>query len=294
MADRKAAWRHGVVALEYTPATIVANRIPEVAPTELPTLTRPALVRGLRLSAFALDDRWLDLKVDGLSLPLGTRRTHAMAFGGERISAVDYLKRVLERGDRIDCVAGPVRDGRIMLDLFWIHIVYIGQPGRAGAFSRKEDGLFAMRAKAGEKAERIVARTLHHACGHVFRTGALETPGHFEIRYDGNKRHRRPDLKCLNCGLTFEIKKRNRDCRFRVSHSDGRPFSDENGRDGWHAFVFPDMQPRFLPNSGIAHAIERGLFDPGEDQYDAWADIREDAVEVSEPPRCRHEPKAAA
>ena len=219
-------------------------------------------------------------------MQLTIRQEHKMVFGGEEVTALDYLRRVLERGDMIDCVAGPVVDGRIPLSLFWIHITYIGQPWEAGNFSKKEDGLFAMRAKAGEKAERIVANTLHRKFGHSFPRSLLETPGYFEIRYDGTKKLRKPDRRCLVCGLTFEIKKRNRDHRFRVSHSDGRTFSAENRPDGWHAFVFPDMKPRFMSNKVIADAIENGLFDPGSDKYDSWADIRSDAVEVSDPPSC--------
>jgi hypothetical protein len=274
------------VSMEYTPEAVTAAAIPQVAPTVLNSLTGPALVRRLRLIAFHLDDGWLDLTVDGLDMPLTIRQDHRMVFGGEGISAVDYLKRVLERGDLIDCVAAPMEAGRVPLSLFWIHIMYVGQPRDAGDFSKKEDGLFAMRAKAGEKAERIVAKKLRDGFGHSFPPELLNTPGYFEIRYDSEKKRRKPDRRCLVCGLTFEIKKRNRDQRFRVSHSDGRPFGAENKPDGWHAFVFPDMKPRFMSNRAIIQAISRGLFDPGSDKYDSWADIQQDAVAVSDPPYC--------
>lgn len=272
--------------MEYTPAAVAAAEIPQVAPADISGLTDPALVRRLRLIAFHLEDGWLDLTVDDLDMPLTIRQDHRMVFGGEGISAVDYLRRVLERGDLIDCVAAPPEGGRVPLSLFWIHIAYVGQPRDAGDFSKKEDGLFAMRAKAGEKAERIVAKKLQHGFGHSFPPELLDSPGYFEIRYDSEKKRRKPDRRCLVCGLTFEIKKRNRDHRFRVSHSDGRPFAAENKPDGWHAFVFPDMKPRFMSNKVIADAIALGLFDPGSDEYDSWADIRPNAVAVSDPPQC--------
>jgi hypothetical protein len=192
---------------------------------------------------------------------------------------------VLETIAMIDAVVRPPADDRIPVDLFWIHIVYVGEPQRAGAFSKKEDGLFAMRAKSGEKAERIVAKQLRDDFGHSFPQAMLATPGYFEIRYDG-KKHRKPDRKCLVCGLTFEIKKRNRDRFFRVSHSQHRPFAHENHPTDWHAFVFPDMKPRFMSNAVIANAIASGLFDAGFDKYDSWADIRPEAAFVSAPPSC--------
>lgn len=271
--------------MEYTPAEVAAAAMKKVVPADIHRMTGPALIRRLRLVGFHLDDGWLDLIVDGLDMPLTIRQDHRMVFGGEGISAVDYLRRVLERGDLIDCVAAPKEAGRVPLRLFWIHIIYVGLPRDAGDFSKKEDGLFAMRAKAGEKAERIVAKRLQ-SFGHSFPPELLDTPGYFEIRYDSKKKHRKPDRRCLVCGLTFEIKKRNRDHRFRVSHSDGRPFAAENKPDGWHAFVFPDMKPRFISNRVIIDAISRGLFDPGHDEYDAWADVRPDAVSVSDPPNC--------
>lgn len=272
--------------MEYTPATVAAAAMLPVAPADLHRLTAPALVRRLHLIAFHLEDGRLDLTIDGLDMPLTIRQEHRMVFGGEAISAVDYLRRVLERGDLIDCVAAPMETGRVPLRLFWIHIIYVGKPRDAGNFSKKEDGLFAMRAKAGEKAERIVAKKLHYSFGHSFPPELLDSPGYFEIRYDNTKKRRKPDRRCLVCGLTFEIKKRNRDHRFRVSHSDGRPFAAENKPDGWHAFVFPDMKPRFMSNRVIIDAIARGLFELGSDEYDSWADIQPDAVAVSDPPHC--------
>ncbi|MCL9845842.1 hypothetical protein [Ralstonia solanacearum] len=272
--------------MEYTPDAIAKAQIAEIQLNDIHVAHGRSLVRRLRLSNFAVTDRRLDLVVEGLSMPLSTPANQTMVFGGESISALDYLKRVLERGDMIDAVVHPPANDRIPVDLFWIHIVYVGEPSKAGTFSKKEDGLFAMRAKSGEKAERIVAKKLHDDFGHLFPQITLTTPGYFEIRYD-EKKHRKPDRRCLACGLTFEIKKRNRDRLFRVSHSQHRPFTAENHPSGWHAFVFPDMKPRFMSNAVIANAIASGLFDAGFDRYDSWADIRPEAASVSDPPSCQ-------
>ncbi|WP_247394600.1 hypothetical protein [Ralstonia pseudosolanacearum] len=275
--------------MEYTSEAVAKAQIAEIQPNDVHMASGRSLVRRLRLSDFAVTDGRLDLVVEGASIPLSIRANHTMVFGGEGISALDYLKRVLERGDMIDAVVRPPANDRIPVDLFWIHIVYVGEPQRAGAFSKKEDGLFAMRAKSGEKAERIVAKKLRDDFGHSFPQVMLATPGYFEIRYD-EKKVRKPDRKCTACGLTFEIKKRNRDRFFRVSHSPNRPFAHENHPDGWHAFVFPDMKPRFMSNAVIANAIASGLFDAGSDKYDSWAHIRSEAAVVSDPPVCQPDP----
>lgn len=274
------------MSVGYTPAPIAAPAMQEVAPAEIPTLTGPSLVRRLRLDTLTLEDGWPNLVVDDIDMPLTVRQDHRMTFGGEGISAMDYLRRGSERGDMIDCVVVPSKASRIPLTLFWINIVYIGQPEDAGHFSKKEDGLFAMRAKGGEKVERAVAKKLHQSLGHSFHPDLLDSPGHFQTRYDNTKKRRKPDRLCLVCGLTFEIKKRNLDHRFRVSHSEKRPFAAENRPEGWHAFVFPDMKPRFVSNKLIADAIARGLFISGSDHYDSWADIQLDAAAVSDPPHC--------
>jgi hypothetical protein len=95
-----------------------------------------------------------------------------------------------------------------------------------------------------------------------------------------------PDRRCTVCGLAIEIKKRNKDRRLRVSHSEARPFISENAADGWHAFVFPDMRPRFVANAAIAAAIAAGRCSVERDRYDSWAEINADAVEFAVPPEC--------
>lgn len=196
--------------MEYTPLAASHITTEERPNNEISSLTGPALVRELRVDDFSFEGDWLRLHVNACEAPLVIQRVHRMTFGTETVTAIEYLRRVLERGDLIDVIAYSAHNGAIPIDLFWIHIRYVGMPRDAGIFSRKEDGLFAMRTKAGEKAERIVAKSLLNY-DHSFDDRALNTPGYFEIRYDGTKRHRRPDLKCLNCGLTFEVKKRNKD-----------------------------------------------------------------------------------
>ncbi|CAH2904349.1 MAG: hypothetical protein PPHEMADM_5339 [uncultured Paraburkholderia sp.] len=141
--------------------------------------------------------------------------------------------------------------------MYWIHIEYVGSLSEAGAFRKKEDGLFAMRTKAGEKAERIVARKLKVDFGHSFSDPMLNSPGFFQIHY-ADKKDRKPDRICRRCGLTFEVKKRNRDSHYRMSHSVKRPFGSENHPEGWHAFVFRDRSIHFVPNATIAQAIADG------------------------------------
>lgn len=267
--------------MDYTPSRY--SQITEKPQRDILSLTGTALVRNLKITNAKTNQDLLLLYFEGCNLPLSIPKNHAMTFGTERISALDYFKRVLERGDHIDVVVSSVSQNSITIELFWIHILYIGQPSDAGNFSQKEDGLFALRAKAGEKAERVVAQVLVSQ-GHSFDTNVLQTPGHFKIIYDKSKKIRRPDLTCRTCNITFEVKKRNKDTHFRVSHSEGRKFSSENNSYGWHAFVFPDMTPHFLSNTTIARAITIGQFTPGKDRYDSWADIH--GVSETTPPQC--------
>jgi hypothetical protein len=271
--------------MEYTPKEILRLGIGELLPSDIGALDCPALVRRLRTTRARTPNGMLLIETDCLPSALSIPCDHQMVFGTEAISALEYFHRVIERGDMIDAVLLPQIGGAFPMSSFWIRIEYVGTPPAGGAFRKKDDGLFAMRAKAGEKAERVVARHLRDALGHSFPAGMCDSPGFFEIRY-ADKKRRKPDRRCLVCGLTFEIKKRNKDQFFRVSHSQGRPFASENAPQGWHAFVFPDMNPRFVPNSQIAQAIADGRFVPNEDQYDSWADIDPTAIVVSAPPRC--------
>lgn len=269
--------------MEYAPEAVQRKGIGERASNEAQSLTGPAIIRRLRVTEWLVERNSLFLAIDPLPFPLALAQDAVMTFGTESITAVEYCRRVIEDNDLIDAVVTPLKDGAFPIQMFWIHINYVDTPSMTGAFSRKDDGLFAMRAKAGEKAERIVTRQLRDDYGHRFPDGLCDSPGVFEIRYAG-KKIRKPDRRCLNCGLTVEVKKRNKDKHLRVSHSSSRPFASENPDQGWHAFVFPDMNPRFLPNTAISQAIAKGRCTLGNDRYDAWADV--DGLQLSTPPHC--------
>ena len=271
--------------MEYTPLNIQAMNLAERLPEEVGSLAEAAIVRRLRAMDFKVKAGLLCLAIDGLDLPLTIPRVSVLVFGTEQVRAIDYFRRVLERGDMVDAVVMPRQGNGFPMRSFWIRIEYADMRSATGSFSKKDDGLFAMRAKAGEKAERVVARQLRDQFGHSFPTAMLDSPGFFEIRYKA-KKLRQPDRKCLACGLTFEVKKRNRDQHLRVSHSEGRPFATENIPEGWHAFVFADMKARFVSNSAIAQAIQGRQYEPGEDQYDRWAQINPGAITLSDPPHC--------
>lgn len=276
---------------EYVPAQFASRRLPEINKLGFASLTTAAIARRLKVIRCTGKDLNMYLWIEGLDATLRISQRHMMVFGDIEFSALDYFRMVIEDGDHIDAVVGPFDGEAYSVECFWIRIVYQGSVEEAGSFSRKEDGMFAFRTKAGEKAERVTARILHRDFGHSFAQAMFDTPGHFVIRLDKNKKVRKPDRKCLICGLEFEMKKRNRDRRFRVSHSAGRPFCEENRSDGWHAFVFPDMKPRFVPNSKIADAIKQNRFQQGKDGYDAWAEMPEAEAWVCDPPRCHVVPE---
>ena len=260
------------IAMKYTPKRFREQRLLEKSPEEAGALTRPVIIRRLHVREFEVGDDFLTITTRQLALPLRIAKDKKMAFGSETVTATEYFRRVIERDDVIDAVVLPPDGTAFPVECYWIHIAYVGDPAQAGPFSQKDDGLFALRTKAGEKGERIATKSLRDKFGHSFPEGMYRSPGYFEIRYAG-KKERKPDRRCLTCGLTFEIKKRNRDKHLRVSHSRARPFESENSRDGWHAFVFCDMVPRFVSNAAIAQAISEGKDKPGQDRYDRWTDV---------------------
>ncbi len=270
--------------MEYTPDQAQRLAQDEKLSSSIENITAPTIIRRLQITAIKKQGDMMFFTVTKSRLPLAIATNAVMTFGTESVTAYEYVRRVLERGDMIDAVVSPrTEDGCFPISMFWIHIRYVGTPLAVGSYSKKDDGLFAMRTKAGEKGERIVTKTLRDQFGHKFPDSLCESPGYFMIYYE-HKKQRKPDRRCLACGLTFEIKKRNRDSHLRVSHSNGRPFISENALNGWHAFVFPDMKPRFVPNAAIAEAIAHGKFIAGEDRYDKWADV--DSLVPCDPPYC--------
>ncbi|CAH2946054.1 MAG: hypothetical protein PPHERAN_6348 [uncultured Paraburkholderia sp.] len=144
--------------MEYTPEQV--HGIAEVSAVAALDLSAPAVIRRLRVSQAKRRNGLLLLITPDIALPLAIPLSQVMTFGTEAITAFDYFDRVIEQGDMVDAVLSPACGGIFPVRMYWIHIEYVGSLSEAGAFRKKEDGLFAMRTKAGEKAERIVARKL--------------------------------------------------------------------------------------------------------------------------------------
>jgi hypothetical protein len=271
---------------QYTPSTFMT--LPERSFSEAAVVAGYSIVRGLQVTGRGIVGSDLIIEIGNTGIRLSIPASLQMTFGTEVVAAAEYFRRVIERGDLIDAVVeGPASSGTLRTAGYWIQIRYVGSAAQGPTFSKKDDGLFALRAKAGEKGERIAARLLTEV-GHSFSGpfSVLQSPGFFEIRYAG-KKNRQVDRRCTTCGLTFEVKKRNRDMHIRVSHSTSRTFWSENDPAGWHAFVMPDMSARFVSNEHIGAALSVGKFAPGSDQYDHWADVDLPADQVlDEPPPC--------
>lgn len=276
--------------MQYTPKAILGLNLPILEKSAVnPNMPR-SLVRSLPVVGRSWNKSrdYLVLDIEGLAVRIRIEAAKPMAIGDKPISAVDYFRRVIERNDRIDIVTAakqPIPEA-VVIDIYWIEIQYLGRPREDEDMRRyKEDGMFAMRTKAGEKAERRAARVLVDDYGHQFPKQTSESPGCFQIYYEG-KRDRKVDRVRLACGMKVEVKKRNTDEYFRVSHSARRPFETENSPDGWHAFVFADLKPRFVPNTQILDALAKGKFRQGGDEYDEYAQIEPTAISVVQPPHC--------
>lgn len=252
-------------------------------------ILRSLQVVGVEMRRYRADGRpFLFIGIDEPPGQLAIPSDEMMVFGSETLTAREYFTRVIEPGDRIDVVVSADQHASqaVLIAAYWIEIRYAQATPPQGRSSYKEDGLFALRTKSGEKAERLATRLLVDHCGHAFAIPhATQSPGFFEIRYE-RKARRDVDRTCQRCGIEFEIKKRNKDRRFRVSHSESRPFGRENKPSGWHAFVFPDMTVHFVPNEQILEAMEAGRFQAGSDSYDSWAEIYPAAIKPCPPPVC--------
>lgn len=275
---------------EYTPTQLLNGSdspLVEADHSAFPSVDSPTLIRRVLYDSVTWNTTHFALHSRSLPVSLLIERTMPMRFAEEEIEARDYVDRVLEVGDQIDVVVGPSSGSNTALEvlMFWIHIEYVGDPSAAGNYKKKDDGLFALRTKSGEKAERLAAKAWV-AAGHILPQSELTTPEFFEIRY-ADKRDRRPDRTCLQCGLSLEVKKRNKDRRFRVSHSDTRPFESENRPEDYHAIVTKDMQPHFFPNSDIIAAIRSNQYNAASDRYDSWIDLQIAIPEKGPlPPEC--------
>jgi len=249
-------------------------------PVDEPTIVREVRCTG---ASFSEDKKNLLLQIYTLDQPVLISASKNMRFGNESITARDYFKRVIELDDFVDFILLPGSLPHV--SCFWIHIKYVGSKPDDLTFSKKDDGLFSMNAKSGEKAERRVAQRLSEKFGHSYPDEKLQGNGCFEIRYT-NKKKRSPDLICSVCQLQIEVKKRNKDEKFRISHSRSRPWKEENGPLGWHALVFPDMSIHFVSNQQITKLLNSNSYVDGRNQYDAWADLDKALVQEEAPPLC--------
>jgi hypothetical protein len=275
--------------MTYLPPSFNGVPLEQVVTERLSHVSGQVLAREVLVADATFLDEALVLLLDGSPRPAAIERNRVLQFGKARATAEEYFRRVIERGDRIDLITSrelrPTSD-TVRLDTFWIHIVYAEPSSSAPRpFQKKDDGHFAMNAKSGEKAERLVTRRLRDDGQHPFTADLIHTPGFFEIRYSG-KGARTVDRVCPQCKLKVEVKKRNKDRYYRVSHSERRPFWEDNDKDGWQAFVFPDMSSAFVSNAQIIQAIRNGDFRPGADTYDEWADIAPRVIGTGTPPGC--------
>ncbi len=270
---------------EYVPEAFRAKELRVGQLTDLiEQVAQTTIVRTAKfLNAKKNSNGLLELEFEGLESPVLADPNGVMQFAEERVTIENYLRRVVERKDYLDLIVEPNRTPQVTY--LWVHIAYMEARPAKLKFSEKDAGLFCMRAKSGEKAERRVARDLTNNYGHQYPPELREGPGVFQIMYTG-KKNRKPDRVCTVCGLQFEFKKRNRDKRFRISHSQGRPFQQENTPDGWHAFVFPDMSIHYLSNKTIIKLIDEGHYVAGHDKYDAWADLDQSKFIEELPPQC--------
>ena len=238
-----------------------------------------SIVRKLKVIGFSISNNYLYLEIEDIKNYFAIKCNKTMVFGTESITAKEYFKRVIEKNDFIDVVIDGFKNGIFIISIFWIHIEYIGY--RSSNFSKKDDGLFALRAKSGEKAERVVTKELINKYGHSFDNKLYNSTNTFQITYKG-KKDRKPDRICQCCNISFEIKKRNKDNHFRISHSKNRTFESENSPNGWHAFVFPNMKIYYISNNRIINAINNRQHKQGSDKYDSWADV--DFLKPENPP----------
>lgn len=270
---------------EYVPSAFKATNLQVGQPSDLiRPVSQTTVVRRVKLlNIKGKAGRLYKLEFDDVPSAVPVNPKSVMEFGGESVTIEEYIWRAVEKNDLLDLILEPNKSPQATH--LWVHIDYLEERPDDSDFSEKDAGLFGMRTKAGEKAERLVARELVATYGHRYPSSRLEGAGVFQITYTGKKK-RKPDLVCTACQLHVEAKKRNRDRRYRISHSDGRPFQRENKPDGWHAFVFPDRTIHYVPNKAIITLLRQGYYTAGRDRHDAWADLDSNKVQEVPPPHC--------
>lgn len=254
--------------------------LPETAGPLAALRNSTGTIRRQTITRITPGDRWLELELAEHDRPVKIGARRPLRLGDWTITATEYAHRALDPGDLIDLA---VDTGKIIA--LWVSIDRIGGPVPSRSFSLKDDHLFALRARSGEKAERRVRDHLV-AAGHAIRLSPDAEPGPFVLRSAG-KGHRSADLACTRCGMTVEVKKRNHDRRLRVSHSTARPFTDEHKpADGYHAFVWPDFTIELVANATIIDLIARRQTTAGHDRHDRWTDLPADTPTLERPPAC--------
>lgn len=139
--------------MNYTPKAVLARRFEEMDISRIDDPRRqPGIFRRLSVISHEKAGGKLWIKTELSPLFLAIPCESGMTFGHETVTAETYADRVLEPGDLIDAALLAPSDGVIPVAQYWIHIVYQSQRMRPPRPSEKEDGLFAMRTKAGEKA----------------------------------------------------------------------------------------------------------------------------------------------
>ena len=154
---------------------------------------------------------------------------------------------------------------------FWVTVDY-DDPRAEG--SLKPDASFALRLAHAAKAERRVAAQLTEL-GHCVTGAAVLDPPYSVVigkRFGGHCAAN-ADLHCDRCGWTFEVKSRPYDAYLRISSSALRPFSEENRREGYQAFVIKHTSIRYFRNGDVTNWVADRSATGG--QYDRYIEIPE-------------------
>jgi hypothetical protein len=211
------------------------------------------------------------------------------------VTLSEYLK-ALETGSLVDIVVRRESDERVEGTAYWCHVEYRNQHLReeyaeTRSTSFKPDALFAWRLAYSTKTERHAARWLQEL-GHDLQGAALEVTDSIPVTIDfvrGRDRAQVPDLYCTRCHARFEVKGRMSDRHRRFSHSQARPFWDENPVGGYNLLVFPNGNVEAYSNAELIPVI-RTLPIQQREAYDTFVQLpRKDAKRLalrSEQLRC--------
>ncbi|MGY1719277.1 hypothetical protein ACI8AG_09545 [Blastococcus sp. SYSU DS0552] len=180
-------------------------------------------------------------------------------------------------------------DNEHILAALWFHVEYrnleVQAQYRDKMRGMKPDALFAARTQPARRAEFDVAGSLLRPAGHsVHALHQPDSTGVFTFVIDYavvDKRRNSSDLHCDKCGRSFEVKTRLRDVHRRVSHSNHRPFWEENEPDDFHVFWYRARnRHEVLRNADIAGRLTNRTVQHQAGEMDTYVDIgRLDDVE---------------